>query len=1054
MNPLSEEKNFLQSIKLEISRSFKLEPYERVAFHNILGILKSDSGKNLLLREMEKGGDISASAIKVLAGFNDESLIPLMTSLLEKKISPAEIEIILDFIRNNGGENQIQAVINFIEKTKDDHEAGKLLRKAFNTLRYIGAGSSEAASYLLSTLRNNENVKLFYSCISALSLMRKTDIYEELLKRNDDETSYHVFLSIYNLNREIFKEDTVEDAGENPLYEGLVEKQMTPDEELLLNIKVLLGKITSRYENYSIKTKSAFINAMLSCNHRESVIFTMKALESRDDRLRRMVLYSIYSNITLIRFPEKLLRSLISMDMEQDRDNELVVRIFHRYFSGKEKSRTYTLFRDKMFSYISATLEAFFETYRREFMIPDVVDKSLPENFRRVKNYMLKKMNPEQKRRLLGGFTNEGKDFARRIIPIMGEWINYIPPEDTESLSCLLDLMLDDDRVSRDNTVNRLETVNFDKRYLQSRIVRLCSIIETLQIEGAAKSLVYIYNYLKKYPDPEIYEGAIVALSRINYSYMLSEVEIMLTAGSPEEQLKAVQLLPLFTEKRLLNILVEYLKNNFSSSGEIVSGITGILMMQNIKSNINAANVFKQMIENNSDGLIRQKAIAGLGHCAFTEDIDYLHDLFLNEKNQILKETIVKSICSIMAVRADYSKQQLSRQVQEYLKDPGIRVRIFSCMILIRLGNKDAFRSVREMLIIKNRAIQREILSVLRDIHTTDFNFFLISLLREEYGISRDIIDILQKLPEEELKEIESFIVNIFRKYELPQPGTHSKESNRFTGIDKKKITVLTVDILNFSSLEAGLNYYELIEIYLLCDLLLIPEIRGTSGTISHKESNRITICYNDPFEALAAAVTICSGVRSYNNSNVLSRNINVGINLVTDEFMVSGDELFEYAGLANRSADRLPVSNRIFFDDHTESLIRNRFYSLILPEMLVSDIVYESSHYEYISPINFNAIATSMLDSKEDAIDRQKELKAQIEAQIKTVSAGNRSTTSIAIAGELENIGIKLKNQFDEIEKYMNRRSTDRELNRNIKVMLTNVYNLYRIEISKLTIK
>lgn len=1054
MISLSEEKNFLQSIKLEISRSFKLEPYERVAFHNILGILKSEAGKNMLLKEIEKGGDISASAISVLAGFSDESLIPVMTSLLDKKISPAEKDKILDFIRDTGSSNETGVLIDFIEKNKENHEAGDLLRKAFSTLRHIGAGTKEAASYILSTVRNNENVKLFQSAISALSLIRKTEVYEELLKRNDDETSYHVFLSIYNLNREIYKEDLSEATADHPMQESLAEKQMTPEEELLLNIKVLLGKITSRYDSFSVKTKSAFINAMLSCNHRESVIYTMKALESRDDRLRRMVLYSVYSNITLIRFPEKLLRSLISMDIEQERDNEIVVRIFQRYFSGREKSRTYTLFRDKMFSYISATLEAFFETYRREFMIPDVVENNLPENFRRVRNYMLNRMNPEQKRRLLGGFANEGKDFARRMLPVMSEWIYYIPPEDTESLSCLIDLMLDDDRVSRDNTVARLETVNFDKRYLQSRITRLCSIIEALQIEGAAKSLVYIYNYLKKYPDPEIYEGAIFALSRINYSYMLSEVEIMLTAGSPEEQLKAVQLLPLFTEKRLHNILVEYLKNNSASTGEIVSGITGILMTQNVKSNINAANVFKQLIENNSDGVIRQKAIAGVGHCAFTEDIEYLHELFINEKNQILKETIVKSICSIMAVRADYSKQQLSRQVQEYLKDPGIRVRIFSCMILIRLGNKDAFRSVREMLIIKNRTIQREILSVLRDIHTQDFNFFLLSLLREEYGISRDIIDILQKLPEDELKEIEGFIINIFRKYELPQPGTHNRESNRFTGIDKKKITVLTVDILNFSSLEEGLNYYELIELYLLCDLLFIPELKGTSGSISHKESNRITVCYGDPFEALSAAVTICGSVRNFNNSSVLSRNMEVGINLVTDEFMVSGDELFEYTGLSNRSVDRLPVANRVFLDDQTESLIRNKYYSLILPEMLVSDIVYEGSHYEYISPVNFSEVAISILDSKEEEIDKQKELKAQIEAQIKTVSSGNRSTTSIAIAGELENIGIKLKNQLDEIEKYMNRRSTDRELNRNIKVMLTNAYNLYRIEISKLTIK
>jgi hypothetical protein len=69
-------------------------------------------------------------------------------------------------------------------------------------------------------------------------------------------------------------------------------------------------------------------------------------------------------------------------------------------------------------------------------------------------------------------------------------------------------------------------------------------------------------------------------------------------------------------------------------------------------------------------------------------------------------------------------------------------------------------------------------------------------------------------------------------------------------------------------------------------------------------------------------------------------------------------------------------------------------------------------------------------------------------------LSTGNRSTTSIAIAGELENVGIKMKSMIDEIEAYMNRRSTDRELNRSVRQMLLNVYNLYRVEISKLQIK
>lgn len=1052
---MSEEKNFLQTIKLEISRNFKLDPYERVAFHNIIGILKSESGKALLLREVERGGDIAASAVNILAGFDDSSILQLMSQQLYKDISLKEKEIILGFIKRNGGIDEVQVLIDYIEKIKNLPGNEILVRMAFDCLKATGSGSPALESYILSIIKNNEESKLLSAAVSVLSILRKTEIYEELLRRNDDTLSYHVFLSVYDLNQRICRESEEEDIEDYSSRERIVEKRMTEDEELLLNIKVLLGKMTARFEDFSVITKTAFINAMLSCNHREAVIYCMKALESKEPELRRMVLYSIYSNINVLRFPEKLFRSLISMNTDNIRDNELVIQIFSRYFSEKEQSRSYILFRDKMFSYITATLEAFFETYRREFMIPDVVENTFPENFRKVRNFIMKYITPEQKRKLLAGFDNEGKDFARRMLPLMSEWINYVDGQDIEALSCLVDLMLDEDRVSRDNSVARLESVNFEKKYLQLRIIRLCGIIDKLQIDSAAKSLVYIYNYLKKYPDVELYEAAMFALSRINYSYMLSEVEIMLTAGSPDEQEKSIELLPLFTEKRLINILTEYLKNNFANDDRIVSGITGILAAQDIKSNVNASGVFKQIIENNKNIKIRELAISGLGRCAYTEDIEYLHELFMNNREQSLKETIVRAICSIMAVRNDYSKQQLARQVQEYLKDPGIRVRIFSCMILIRLGNKDAFRSVREMLIIKNKFIQREILSVLRDIHTSDFNFFLISLLKEEYGISRDVIDIIKKLPEEELKEIEIFIINIFRKFDFPQPaGVQHKESNRFTGIASRRVTVLTVDIQNFERLSGGLNYYEMIELYMLCDSLIIPTMKDTSGIISHKESSRVTIWYTDVFEAINAAVEINNNIARYNGVNIRSRNFRAKIDIETEDFILAGDEIFSFTGVAKPSHLKMPVSGRIFYDSRTETAIRDRFYSLKLPEMLVSDIVYNISHYEYISSINFKDVAMELLDRKEEEIDRQKELKAQIEAQIKTVSAGNRSTTSIAIAGELENVGIKLKNQFDEIEKYMNRRSTDRELNRNIKVMLTNAYNLYRIEISKLTIK
>ena len=60
------EKDFLQTLKLDISKKFTLAPYERIAFHKILGYHKSENGIRILLRDLQKGGIIRRSAVSVL----------------------------------------------------------------------------------------------------------------------------------------------------------------------------------------------------------------------------------------------------------------------------------------------------------------------------------------------------------------------------------------------------------------------------------------------------------------------------------------------------------------------------------------------------------------------------------------------------------------------------------------------------------------------------------------------------------------------------------------------------------------------------------------------------------------------------------------------------------------------------------------------------------------------------------------------------------------------------------------------------------------------------
>ncbi len=1053
---MSDDKNFLQSIKLEISRNFKLDPYERIAFHKVLACAKSNAGRDILVREIEKGGDIRTSALNALSEFNDPALMPVFTAVLAKDHTDEELLIILDFIFSNGSVNEVPLLINSLEKRKVKSEGAFIIKKIFNVLKKIGETDPSFHQYLLSIINNPESeTAMMEGAINAVSILKRPDIYEELIKRNNDSISYHVFLSIYNLNRILVKNDIIEkDEYTPPVLND--DRGMSEEEQLLLNIKVLLGKATSKYEDFSVDTKNSYINAMLSCNHRESIIYAMRALESRNNELIRKTFLSIYNNITRLRFPEKLLRSLISMSVETEENNRLIVDIFARYFSEKKKNRSDILFRDKLFGSITSTLEGYFETYRREFMIPDVSESSLPENFLKIRAAILKNLNPEQKRKFLTDLVSEEKDLPRKIISYLSEWIKYIDDEDQEAVSLLIDLIIDEDRVSRENTASRLDSVNFEKRYLQSRIVRLCEIINVLNIEAAAKSLVYIYNYLKKYPDKEIFDSAVNALCRLNYSYMLSEVEIMLTAGSPEDQVRAVALLPLFTEKRLMNILVEYLKNNASLGNEVTLGIVSILAEQDIKSNINAIAVFKQVIENNQDPEIRRIAINGVGNCCITEDVEYLNDLFSRVKEQHLKEAVVKAISSIIAHKTDYSKQQIMRFVQEYLKDPDIKVRIFSCMILIRLGNKDAFRSIREMLIIKNKLIQREILSILRDIRTPDFYFFLVSLLKEEFGISEDIIYLVKKLPVDELKEIESFIINIFRKFEIPAVGSGltPKETYKLENAERKQLTVLYLTIENFEELTGGMNFFELIEFYLKVDSIILRPVIDYSGVISDKDNSRLTAWFNNPMDSIQAVNEIHKRLSALNSTTVYKKNIHARIVIITDYFLINGDEIFDYTKQILNVNKGMSLINKTVLDQATVNKISENFYSAPIPEILYSGELSDRSHFELVTPVNFKKLTIAILERKEEEIIKAKQEQAKIVEQIKSLKTGNRSTTSIAIAGELENIGIRLREQLEEIERYVNRRSTDREMSKNVRQMLNNAYNLYRVEISKLTIK
>jgi hypothetical protein len=194
--------------------------------------------------------------------------------------------------------------------------------------------------------------------------------------------------------------------------------------------------------------------------------------------------------------------------------------------------------------------------------------------------------------------------------------------------------------------------------------------------------------------------------------------------------------------------------------------------------------------------------------------------------------------------------------------------------------------------------------------------------------------------------------------------------------------------------------------------------------------------------------------LKELNDSIIHEKNINARIIIVTDNFNVVEDEIFNYTAEKLNMYNNLPLFNAIVIDEETAKNVSGSFYSVPISEILYSCELSDRLHFELMGRINFAAKALAILREKEAEILKAKETQEQLEAQLKNLRTENRSLTSIAIAGKLENIGLKLRDEFDEIEKYVYKRSTDKELNKNVRLMLNSIYNIYRVEISKLTIK
>jgi hypothetical protein len=988
----------------------------------------------------------------MLVKYRSPELIHHLLPWLKSSIYPVDSVNILGFVNSTGSSANLPDIMEYIDFGLKNSVPERAMELAFDSIRKFGADSPDVPEYLLQIVSNNSiPANITGMAVRALSACRSLPVLEKILASADSGNESAVFNAVNLMLIDKLSEQKKDPTEEDRLYTYTSEGE----DRLILEIRVMLGKFASHFDRFPDKAKTSYISALMISNHREYLIYVMKALTSGNADLSRMVLYAIYADVDRLRDPDKLFRSLISLTTESSRDNDLIVDIFAKYFALSLNTRQFNLLRDKLYSYIVVTFDTYFEMYRKEYMISDVSEKSFSENYQRIRRFLLDKLTPELKKKIVLFLTQDENMLINHMLDEIGSWYHYVAPESEEDLSLLVEVLFESDRKSREIAASRLDDLVYEKRYLKNRIIRLCRIIDRLSITDAAPSLVNTYNYLKKYPEPGLNEVIIHALADLNYSYMLAEMEVQLNTGGDDEQMKALDLISLYSEQRSLNILLEYAQVKLSEDSPSLIKVLSILSERDVSANATACQVFKWVVEKNPSPEAVSISLIGIGRCGFDADLEYLHSLFLKVENQLQKESIVRAMGYIISESPTYNRRQVIKYLHDYLRDPGIRVRIYSCLLLAKLGDKDAIRSIRDMLIIRNRSIQRDLLTILGDLRSLEFSFFLLSLLTEEYGIHRDIVSALQKLPDEDMKEVDSFIFNIFRKFEAPDFDQNDNavkpaEVNiEVPGLTSSEKTLLRIDLLR-TGVQAG-SVSGMIDLNLLFKDLIIGHIEKFHGSVASISNEMVVAVFAVPADAASASLEISEIIKNYNVIRVKDRQIDSALKIISGTVTMLNEELIDYPDFSLPEAMKEPLYNRVLLDGRSCELLAGSFFMSPVPsggEGVSGRIT------ELASPVNFKKVSEAVYKKivEEEASREQHQL--EIEAEMKKMRRESRSPSSVAMAREMENIGSRLREQLDEIEKYVQRRATDRDLIKNVKKMLDNTYNFYKVEISRIIIE
>jgi hypothetical protein len=211
----------------------------------------------------------------------------------------------------------------------------------------------------------------------------------------------------------------------------------------------------------------------------------------------------------------------------------------------------------------------------------------------------------------------------------------------------------------------------------------------------------------------------------------------------------------------------------------------------------------------------------------------------------------------------------------------------------------------------------------------------------------------------------------------------------------------------------------------------------------------KIVVYFPNPLSAASAMIEIKNKIYFYNSKILPEYQVLFSVYLTQTDAYVISEEITLIPYHESEILLKSPFKKRLFVNENLSQILNYSFKCGIFSELAFDLKGSNFSVSELQNPLNFTMAADEMIIRLKDEEKKRKEIEQQLEEAMRIKNEPKTRNMS-AYTNKMDEIGRIMKKEILEVNKYISKRSTDRELIKNTEKMLNNIYKRYMLEVSK----